>query len=151
MTPDARIDAANSSKLLGSKVFLGWLGFGTTWSTLISMSVSDSVGVDESSAPRPRPRPRLVMSEYLRCQLEVRDSSLRTEIMKHHRFSVARSFRKSNVPRDDRFEDLSWKILLNFGADLQGQARPAVEHRQDDSRDSKAWIEPLPDELDGLE
>src|ERR1700674_552355 len=126
ITPEVRIEAANSSKPVDSKCFRGWLGFGVTWSTPISTSVSDSVGVDERSAPRPRPRPRLVMSEYLRCQLEISDSSLRSEIVKHHRFSVARSFREPDVPRDARFEVFSRKVLLNFAADLHGQTRPPV-------------------------
>src|SRR6266850_1213326 len=117
-----------------------------------SRSDSASEGSEASSAPRPRPSPRLMlMAQHLPCQLEVSSGAGGPEVVKHHRLAVARRLRQTNVPRNDRIEDLSRKVSLDLFADLEREARPAVEHRQHDAPDLEAGVQPLSNQLHSLE
>src|SRR4029434_164171 len=97
-------------------------------STGSSKSDSASEGSEASSAPRPRPRPRLLfMAQHLPCQLQVSSGAGGPEVVQHHRLAVARRLRQTNVPRDDRVEDLSGKVAIELFADLESEARTGVE------------------------
>src|SRR5207247_4372649 len=103
----------------------------------ISRSRSDSASErsEASSAPRPRPSPRLMlMAQHLPCQLEVSSGAGRPEIVKHHRLAVARRLRQTNVPRNDRIEDLPGKVSIDLFPDLERETCPAVENRSQDPR-----------------
>src|SRR2546425_2155593 len=115
------------------------------------MSVSPAAGVELSSASRPRPSPRLCMREDLLCQFEVRDGSAGAEVMEHHRLAVARGFAEADVPGDHRVEDLPREVALDLVPDLEREARPPLEHGQDDAQDPELGIQPLTHELDRLE
>src|SRR4030095_11065424 len=94
-----------------------------------SKSDSASDGSEASSAPRPRPRPRLLfMAQHLPCQLQVSSGAGGPEVVQHHRLAVARRLRQTNIPRNDRVEDLPGKVAIDFFADLDRKACPAVEH-----------------------
>ena len=64
---------------------------------------------------------------------------------------MARRLGEPNVPRYDSLKNLARKVALNFVADLEREACPAVEHREHDPLDPQPGIEPLSDQLDGLE
>src|ERR1041384_6587583 len=137
MTPDALIEADSSFKALESNTFLGWLGFGSTWSTSTSSSVSPSDGVEEGKAPRPRPRPRLLfMCENLPRELQVCDGPTRAQVVQHHGLAVTRRFAEADVAWDDGLVDLAGEISVHLFTDLRGHARPPIEHREHDAADA---------------
>src|SRR4030095_3775117 len=109
-----------------------------------SRSDSASEGSEASNAPRPRPRPRLLfMAHHLPCQLQISSGTGGPEVVKHHRLAVARRLRQTDVPRNDRIEDLSGKVSIDLVANLEREARPAVEHREHDALDVEAGVQPL--------
>src|SRR5882724_11372665 len=117
-----------------------------------SRSDSASEGSEASSAPRPRPSPRLMlMAQHLPCQLEVSSGAGGPEIVKHHRLAVARRLRQTNVPRNDRIEDLPGKVSIDLFADLERETCPAVEHGEYDALDVEAEVQPLSHQLHRLE
>src|SRR5256712_12713891 len=116
-----------------------------------STSDSASAGSADSSAPSPRPSQRLViMVQHLPSQFEVCGGATRLEIVKHDRLAVARRFRKPNVPRNDGVEPLSGKVPVHLVANLEREARPAVEHREHDPQDIETRVELLSHEPHGL-
>src|SRR5262245_35053837 len=120
----------------------------------IASSTSDSAseGSEASSAPSPRPRPRLLfMAQHLPCQLQVSGGAGGPEVLQHHRLAVARRLRQTNVSRNDRVEDLPWKIAIDLFTDLERKASPAVEHCEDDALDVEAGVQPLSNQLHRLE
>src|SRR5216684_3215971 len=103
-----------------------------------STSDSASAGSADSSAPSPRPSPRLViMVQHLPSQFEVCGGATGLEIVKHDRLAVARRFRKPKVP-------------VHLVANLEREARPAVEHREHDPQDVETRVELLSHEPHGL-
>src|SRR5882724_201611 len=151
ITPDALIDEMSSSKASGLKDFLGWAGFGSIWSIGISIRTSSAAGVAERRAPRPRPSPRLFMPENLPREFEICDRPARPQIVQHHGLAVARRLREPHVARNHRVEDLAREIAVHLVADLERQARPAIEHREHDALDREARVQALAHEPDGLE
>src|SRR5919197_1139400 len=151
MTPEALIDVTSSSNASGLKDFLGWTGFGSIWSIGISINTSSAAGAAERRAPRPRPSPRLFMAENLPRQFQICNRSARSQIMQHHWLAVARSLREPHVARNHRVEDLAREVAVHLVPDLERQARPSIEHRENDAPDRETWIQPLANELDGLE
>src|SRR5215813_5818895 len=151
VTPEDLIDAANSSRAVKSKTFRGWCGFTSIWSIGTSTSASASAGSDAKSAPRPRPSPRLViMVQDLPSQFEVRDGAAGLEVMQHDRPSVAWRFRETDVARNDCVEYLPWEVSVDLFADLEREARTAIEHREQDSEKVESRIELVSDQLHGL-
>src|SRR4030095_16055061 len=117
-----------------------------------SRSDSASEGSEDSSAPRPRPSPRrLIMAQHLPCQIQVSSRTGGPDVVQHHRLAVARRLRQTNVPRNDRIEDLSGKVAIDLFADLERQAGPSVEHSEHDALDGEARIQPLLNELHRLQ
>jgi hypothetical protein len=84
-------------------------------------------------------------------QLEVGDRAARPEVVQHHRFSMARRFAESDVPWDDRFEDFTREVPVDFIPNLGRHAGAAVEHRENDTADPQARVEPFPNKPHGLE
>src|SRR5688572_6257274 len=116
------------------------------------VAVDTSSDVDDRSAPRPRPSPRgLFMLEHLPGKLQIREGAAGAKIMEHHRLTVARRFRETDVARDHRVEDLAREVTMDLLANLLRHARPAVEHRQHDAFNTESWVEALADELHGPE
>src|SRR5437868_12570495 len=138
MTPDDRIDAANSLKASESKTFLGWLGLTSIWSIAMSLIVSSLPGADDNRAPSPRPSPRLFMLYHLSHEVQISDGAAGSQVMEHHRFAVARRLAEPDVARDHRLKDLAREIAMDLVADLQREARPAVEHRENDALDRES-------------
>src|SRR3989338_4619506 len=152
ITPEALIEAASSFKVLESKAFLGWFVLTAIWPTGISTREScPSLGVEESRAPRPRPSPRLFMSQDLPREFEVRERAARLEVVEHHRPAVTRGLREAHVAGDDGIEDLTREVAVDLVADLEREARSAVEHRQHDALDLESRVQALAHELHGLE
>src|SRR4029450_3954772 len=121
-------------------------------STGSSKSDSASEGSAASRGPRPRAGPRLLfMTQHLPCQLQVSSGAGGPEVVQHHRLAVARLLRQTNVPRNDRVEDLSGKVAIDFFADLERKACPAVEHREHDALHVEAGVQPLSNQLHRLE
>src|SRR5437868_15279801 len=71
--------------------------------------------------------------------------------MEHDRLAMTGRLSEPDVPRYDSLEDLPGEITLDLVPDLERETRPAIKHRQDDSIDPEAGIEPLPNQLHGLE
>src|SRR5438876_5484005 len=71
--------------------------------------------------------------------------------MEHDRLAMTGRLGEPHVPRYDGLEDLPGEITLDLVPNLERKTRPAIEHRQDDSIDPEAGIEPLPNQLHGLE
>src|SRR2546422_2338023 len=116
-----------------------------------STNDSASAGSADSSAPSPRPSPRLVITvQHLPSQFEVCGGATGLEIVKHDRLAVARRFRKPNVPWNDGIEHLSGKVPVHLVANLEREARPAVEHREHDPQDIETRVELLSHEPHGL-
>src|SRR3990172_11890544 len=107
---------------------------------------SPSPGVEESRAPRPRPSPRLFMGQDLPCEIEVRERAARPEIVEHDRLAVARRFGQAHVARDDGVEDLAREVAVDLVADLEREARPAVEHPHYDFLHIEPRVEAPPGE-----
>src|SRR5262245_22511945 len=150
ITPEALIEAASSSSAVKSKTFLGWFGLTSISSIETSTSDSDSLGSDASSAPSPRPSPRLViMVQDLPSQFEVCGRATGLQVVQHDRLAVAWSFREANVPRNDRVEHLPWEVSIDLLADLEREARAAVEHREHDPKEIKVWVQLVAHQLHG--
>ena len=64
---------------------------------------------------------------------------------------MTRRLRQPDVSRNDRLEDLALEEAVDLLLHLTGQARPAVEHGQEDPLDLEARVESLPDEPDRLD
>src|SRR5207245_3538165 len=90
------------------------------------------------------------MIQHLPSQFEVCRGATGFEIVKHDRPAVAWRFRDANVPWNDRVEDLPWEISVDLVADLEGEARTAVEHREHDPQQIESGVELLPNKLHGL-
>ena len=73
------------------------------------------------------------------------------KIVEHHGLAVARRLAEPDVSWDDGFEDLTREVAMDFLADLHGHAGPTIEHGQHDPADVERRIQPLPNELDGLQ
>src|SRR5262245_44049615 len=117
-----------------------------------SRSDSASAGSEASNAPRPRPSPRrFIMAQHLPGQIEVSSRTGGPDVVQHHRLAVARRLSQTNVPRNNRIEDLPGKVAIDFFADLERQAGPAVEHGEHDALDIEARVQPLSNELHRLE
>src|SRR5262245_16613724 len=117
-----------------------------------SRSDSASEGSEASSAPRPRPSPRrLIMAQHLPRQIQVSSGTGGPEVVQHHRLAVARRLCQTNVPRNDRIEDLPGKVAIDLFADLERQAGSAVEHGEHDALDIEARVQPLSNEFHRLE
>src|SRR5438046_10389573 len=71
--------------------------------------------------------------------------------MEHDRLAMTGRLGEPHVPRYDSLENLPGEIALDLVPDLERETRPTIEHRQDDSIDPEAGIEPLPNQLHGLE
>src|SRR5439155_12306704 len=151
MMPEALIDAVNSSRATASKSRLGWFGLTSTRSIGTSISSSSSAGAADSSAPRPRPSPLLYMVQHLPGQFEIGGGAAGPQIVEHHGLAVARSFTEPDVAWNQGLEDFFWKVPVNLVANLERQAGPPVEHRQDNARDAESPIQALAHELHGLE
>src|SRR5438874_6464752 len=135
MTPEVRIDAANSLKAAESKSFLGWLGLTSIWSMPTSVIASSAPGADDSSAPSPRPSPRLFMFEHLSREVQIGHGTAGPQIMQHHRLAVARRLAEPDVAWNDRLEDFPGEIAMDLIADLERQTRAAIKHREHDALD----------------
>src|SRR4030067_801577 len=98
-----------------------------------SRRVSPSAWLAESSAPSPLPSPRLVMGEHLLGEFEVRQGAARAQVVEQNGLAVARGPRGPGVAWDDGVEDLAAEVAVTLRLHLPGQARPPVEHRQDDA------------------
>src|SRR2546427_10408936 len=91
------------------------------------------------------------MSEHLPREFQICDRPARSQIVQHHGLPVARGLREPHVTRDYRVEDLAREIAVHLVANLDRQARPAVEHREHDALDREARIQALASEVDGVE
>jgi hypothetical protein len=63
---------------------------------------------------------------------------------------VARRLGDPDVAWDDGVEDLVPEVPLDLGSDLERQARPAIEHREDDPLDRQPGVRPAPHEVERL-
>src|SRR5262245_65589108 len=87
------------------------------------------------------------MAQHLPRQLKVSSGAGGPEVVQHHRLAVARRLRQTNVPTNDRVEDLPWKIAIDLFTNLERKAGPAVEHREDDALDVEAAVQPFANRL----
>src|SRR5262245_18997495 len=71
--------------------------------------------------------------------------------MQHYRTPMTGRLREPDVPRDDRLEDLTGKEPLKLVTDLERKTSPSIEHREQDAHDVETGVQPLTDELDGLD
>ena len=71
--------------------------------------------------------------------------------MEHHGLAVARRLAEPDVAWDDGLEDLAREVAMNFLSDLNRHARPPIEHGEHNTADLEIGVQPLPNELDGLE
>src|SRR5256885_17021819 len=116
-----------------------------------STSDSASVGSEDRSAPRPRPSPRLViMVQHLPSQFEVCGGATGLEIVHHNGPAVAGRFRETDVAWNHGVEHLPRKVSVDLIADLEGEARTAVEHREQDPEGVESRIQVLSDKLHWL-
>src|SRR5947199_9153862 len=107
-----------------------------------STRASASTGSADSSAPSPRPSPRLViMVQHLPSQFEVCGGATGLEIVKHDRLAVAWRFREPNVARNDGIKHLAGKVPVHLVANLEREARSAIEHRAYDPRNVETRVE----------
>src|SRR5438093_8403595 len=115
-----------------------------------STSDSASVGSEDRSAPRPRPSPRLViMAQHLPSQFEVCGGATGPEIVQHDRLAVAWRFGKANVAWDDGLQHLPGEISVHLIANLEREACPAIEHREQDPEEVETRVELLSHEPHG--
>src|SRR5207249_8442741 len=118
------------------------------WSIGTSTRVSTSVGSEAKSAPKPRPSPRLViMVQHLPRQFEIGHGATGPEIVEHDRSAVARRFRETDVARNDGVEYLPREVSVHLGADLEREARAAIEHREQESQEIEARAQSVPEHL----
>src|SRR4030095_8626880 len=90
------------------------------------------------------------MVQHLPSQFEVRGGATGPEIVKHDRSAVAGRFRETHVAWDDGVEHLPWKVSIDLIANLEREARSAVEHREQDPEQVETGIQLLPNELHRL-
>src|SRR5262252_1827008 len=90
------------------------------------------------------------MVQDLPSQFEVRNGAAGLEVVQHDRSSVAGRLRKTDIARNDRVKHLPWEISVDLLTDLEREACPAVEHREQDSQKVESGIELVSDELHGL-
>ena len=64
--------------------------------------------------------------------------------------AVARRFAQADVARNNRVEHLAAEVFLHFLRHLDGQIRPAVVHRHEQSQELQAGIQIVPHHVHGL-
>src|SRR6266536_1048729 len=90
------------------------------------------------------------MSEHLPGELEVGDRAARSQVLQHDGLSMARGLGQANVTWNYRFEDLTWEIPSDLLADLQGETRATIEHRENNTEDIELRVQTVADELHRL-
>lgn len=63
---------------------------------------------------------------------------------------MAGCLRQPHVPGNDRAEELVLEVALDLRANLEGEAGPAIEHREHDPLHAQAEVGAVPDQAQGL-
>src|SRR6185312_5978477 len=154
-TPSALTDSDRRWMASSSKTRRGWRGFGRTWP--ISSSTIDvaPVGNSATSAARPRPRPRGRVDSATLDDLQggpvVGVRTGRGRVVRGDRHAVAGRLGEANAPRHHRIEDERPEVAAHLAGNVAREPRASVVHRQQDTGDPQARVDPGADELDALE
>src|SRR5215208_411185 len=157
MMPLALIESASSWSLASSICTRGCKSFGARRS--MSTSIAPARGASGASGIRAlRPFPsagrrsiiqvlvvrvgssRTTRKHFLG-ERDIRGSAARLDVIENRRDAMARCFAKSNVPRNNRVEDLVFEELAHVSCDQLAQIRAIVVHRQQDALDVERRIE----------
>src|SRR5664279_108719 len=75
----------------------------------------------------------------------------RSNVVEHNWFPKARSFGQSNVPWNDRLEDLWPEVFASVGDDLAGEIQPCVVHGEEYAVDGQIRVNALLDAVNGIQ
>src|SRR2546430_11769404 len=90
------------------------------------------------------------MVQLLPSQFEVCGGATGLEIVHHNGPAVAGRFRETDVAGNHGVELLPRKVSVDLIADQEGEARTAVEHREQDPEEVETRIQLLSNKLHGL-